>query len=166
MILKKLEFSDIEMLRMWRNSDNVKKYMEFKGYITIEMQKKWFESITSSSYYFVIYYDNYPIGLTEIKNINNGIGNLGIFIAEPEMLSVPMLAYKAIFTMLDFGFYDLNLLKIEASILKDNERAIRFNKALGFEIMENQEHLKNQMYSLSENVYSQKTLSLKKLCLR
>ena len=39
LILKKLEFSDIEMLRMWRNSDNVKKYMEFKGYITIEMQK-------------------------------------------------------------------------------------------------------------------------------
>ena len=70
--LKRLEEQDIEMVRLWRNSEHVKQYMEFKDYITIEMQKKWFNSLNQSQdYFFIIYHHNYPVGLTEIKHITD-----------------------------------------------------------------------------------------------
>ena len=54
--LKKIEYKDIEMIRMWRNSHFVKEFMEFREYITIEMQKKWFQQLGSDNHYFIVYF--------------------------------------------------------------------------------------------------------------
>lgn len=165
LLLKRLDYQDIEMVRMWRNSETVKQHMEFKDHITIEMQKKWFKSLNQNyDYYFIIYYDNYPVGLTEVKNISNGKGNLGIFIADEETLTnVPMLSYKAIFSIIDFAFNELQLTNIEASILQNNTRAIRFNESFGFKIINNQNTVENQYYSLTKENYIEKSEKIKSI---
>jgi RimJ/RimL family protein N-acetyltransferase len=166
--LKRVQYNDIEMLRMWRNSEFVKKYMNFKGYITVEMQKQWFSSIDEScNYYFIVYDDDYPVALTEIKNIIGSKGNLGIFIANEDILTTKtMLSYKIIFTIIDFGFFELGLNTIEANILQSNTRAIRFNKSIGFELQSNQENIQNQLYKLTKQNYKTKTKNIKKIILR
>jgi len=165
--LKRLAYEDIEMLRLWRNSEFVNQYMEFRGHITIEMQKKWFSNLDSDKdFYFVIYSNDYPIGLTEIKNIIDGVGNLGIFIADEVSLKIPMLTYKVIFTIIDFSLYKLNLVKIKASILKNNIRAIRFNESLGFKLLDDQEEIKNKIYELDEKTYDQRSKKIKNIILR
>lgn len=168
LLLKRLRYQDIEMVRMWRNSETVKQHMAFKDHITIEMQKKWFKSLNPNcDYYFIIYHDNYPIGLTEVKNISNGKGNLGIFIADEETLTnVPMLSYKAIFTIIDFAFDELKLTNIEASILQNNTRAIRFNESFGFKIINNQDTVENKYYYLTKENYVEKSKKIRKIILR
>ena len=165
--LKPLHENDIEMVRLWRNSSHVRQYMQYKNHISIEMQKRWFKSLDNKKdFFFIIYHNNYPIGLTEIKHIDKyNNGNLGIFIADSESLKIPMISYRAIFAIIDFAFYELELNEIIASILPDNNRAIRFNESFGFE-----KSLKNidklLYYTLTQENYKYKSSKIKKILLR
>jgi RimJ/RimL family protein N-acetyltransferase len=128
------------------------------------MQKKWFSSLKKKyDYYFIIYYDNYPIGLTEIKNISNGIGNLGIFIADKDSLNIPLLSYRAIFTIIDFAFNTLKLKQLTATVLNNNPRAIKFNKSFGFQEVQNSKNAHTLHFILYKNEYEHKSKSIKKL---
>ena len=166
LVLRRLTSNDIEMVRMWRNSDEVRQYMQFKEHITIEMQKKWFASLDSDrDYYFIIYKDSYPVGMTDIKHIDpSKSGDLGIFIADSESLEIPMLTYRAIFSTIDFAFHTLRLKKITASILGDNKRAIRFNKSFGFKEVDNSGEL--LYYTLSLEDYENSSKAIKRIVVR
>ena len=164
--LKRLRYEDIEMLRMWRNSDSVKQFMSFREYISIDMQKRWFASLKEDrDFYFIIYKDDYPVGLTEIKSVteDKSSGDLGIFIAESESLQIPMLTYRAIFTVIDFAFEQLQLTELTASILPDNQRAIRFNESFGFKPSLDQSSKELLYYTLSKDDYQKKSTSIKKI---
>ncbi len=158
--LQRLNRDHIEMVRVWRNSEYVKSFMFFKEHITIEMQKRWFESISEDrDYYFIIYEDEYPVGLTEIKNIKNSTGNLGIFIADEETLkNSPMLSYRAIFSIIDFAFDELKLETLEATITTDNLRAVRFNESFGFKIIDKDKSL----YLLTKESYRRESKKIKR----
>ncbi len=165
--LKRLEYQDIEMVRLWRNSQFVHQFMEYRGHITITMQKKWFQTLGDNNYYFLVYFRDYPIGLSYIKDIYKDTGYFGIFIADKESLeTLPMVSYKIMFSILDFAFDTLNLNYIEASILKSNPRAARFNLSIGFKIRENQEHIEKQYYGLVKKDYIEKSKKIKNIILR
>ena len=62
--LTSLELKDIEMVRMWRNSDEIKQYALNQDHITSEQQQKWFDSLQNKEdEYFVIHTEDNPIGL-------------------------------------------------------------------------------------------------------
>ncbi len=165
-ILKRVELEDIELIRYWRNQASIRNYMEYKEYITPEMQRKWFYSINNKlNYYFLIIYENKIIGLINAKNYDeeNRYGEGGIIIWSKEYLfsSVPVFASL---TLLNFIFTYLD--DINYSIVKiadNNMLAIQFNKQLGYE--PNSE-IKTQKgfsyYSLSKENYFEKTKRLNK----
>ena len=69
--LTRLREDDIELVRKWRNSPGIQQYMEYREFITEEMQKKWFESINNlQNFYFIIEYENKKIGLINTSNID------------------------------------------------------------------------------------------------
>lgn len=70
--LHQLTEDKIELVRNWRNSDKISRYMEYREYITIEMQKQWFTKINQSDnqFYFIIMVDGKEIGLINIKNVD------------------------------------------------------------------------------------------------
>jgi hypothetical protein len=135
-ILKRVEKSDIELIRYWRNQPSVRNYMEFKDYITPSMQLKWFESINNKwNYYFLIICDNKTIGLINAKNYNEEkkYGEGGIIIWNKDYLfsSTPVFASLAL-----MNFIFLLMKDPEYSIIKianSNTLAIQFNKQLGYE---------------------------------
>ena len=43
--LKLIQQEDIELICKWRNSKDVNQFFIFRGYISKEQQKKWFEKI-------------------------------------------------------------------------------------------------------------------------
>ena len=50
-----LDMESAMLVRNWRNKEEVKSYMDFKGNITEEMQKKRFKEINEKGdYYFII----------------------------------------------------------------------------------------------------------------
>ena len=70
-ILRRITEDDIELVRQWRNSDDVKQFMEFREYIDEEMQRDWFRQINNkTNLYFIIYAHREPIGMIYGANLN------------------------------------------------------------------------------------------------
>jgi RimJ/RimL family protein N-acetyltransferase len=65
--------------------------------------------------------------------------------------------------MTDFCFETLLLKRLIAHVLKNNKRAIQFNKLLGYQIADNQDDIQNQLYNLSKEEYSIKKERIKRL---
>jgi RimJ/RimL family protein N-acetyltransferase len=63
--------------------------------------------------------------------------------------------------MYDFGFQQLYLTQITAHIMADNPRAIRFNQALGFKQVADQDSVANRLWTLSPSDYKARTSSLR-----
>ncbi len=166
--LTRLTIEDIELVRKWRNSPEISKYMEFRDYISKNMQEKWFNSLDNkTSYFFIPIYKSEKIGLVDIKNIDwhEKTGEAGIFISNLQLQNthIPFAANLAVF---DFDFYELGLKTITAHIVRSNARAIKFNKAFGFKLQKNQNAINNQLYHLDINEYEEKTKKIKKTIIR
>jgi UDP-4-amino-4,6-dideoxy-N-acetyl-beta-L-altrosamine N-acetyltransferase len=137
-VLDRLAERDLEMVRNWRNSPEISRFMVYREHITPEMQAKWFASLDPQrDFHFVIRFEGIPCGLSDLKKINVAdrtcVG--GIFMA-PEFWNtdVPL---RATFCASDFAFFDYGLETMLSSVLKTNTRAIRFNLGLGYRIVNN-----------------------------
>ena len=157
-VLTRLTHDKIEMVRNWRNHPKIAKFMEYKEYITPEMQETWFNKINNEhNYYFIIEFEGKEIGLINMRNIDyeKGQGEGGIFIYDDEYLNSDV-SFRASLCQADFCFETLGFKKIIAHILSDNKRAIQYNKFLGFKKAENQETISNQLYTLQADDYFKK----------
>lgn len=153
--LTRLTEDKIELVRNWRNDPKINQYLNFRGYITPEMQINWFKKINNeNNYYFIINYNNEDIGMVNIKDIDyqsrNGEG--GIFIYFDKYLNSDI-SFRVAFCLCDFCFDQLHLNYLIAKILKTNKRAIQYNKMLGYKIIVTQENEECQEYQLSCSDY-------------
>ncbi len=126
----------LELVRNWRNDDEIRKYMNFQEYITPEMQQKWFESINNpENFYYIIEYKGDKIGLLNDKNIDwkEKTAEGGLFIADKRYLNseVPLMIS---FLALELAYMLLGWNSTYIKVRKDNKRAIAYNKTLGYQI--------------------------------
>lgn len=162
--LTRLQIEDIELVRNWRNSRTVSDNMEFREHITPEMQKKWFHSINNiNNLFFIIEYNNEKIGLLNDKNIDweKQTSESGIFLGVEKYLNtyVPILVSLC---GIETTFYIMNWNMSYASMLRDNHRAISFNKSLGYKLCEGQENIENQKYFLTREMFEIKAKKIRK----
>lgn len=154
--LVRLQKQDIELIRYWRNQNEVTNYMEYRHYITSVEQKKWFTSINNKfNYYFIIEFENKKVGMINSKNYNPAIGfsEGGIFIWDKNYTN-SFVAILSTLCFLNFIFHHLKISKVSmARILRNNPRAIAYNKQIGYKLMPNQENIENQLYQLTEEDY-------------
>jgi len=158
----RLKKEDIELVRKHRSSSDIQQFMEFRDEITPEMQEEWFNTINNNSnLYFIIEFEGKKIGLINGKNIDwdEMTMEAGVFYWDKNVYNTPL----PIIASLIFGELGVVAggLKTCAHILKDNERAIRFNKMMGFRICEGQENVKNQLYSLNKTDFLKKSGKLR-----
>jgi len=133
-VLRSLEASDLEMLRNWRNSDNVRPFMQYREFITGPMQQAWFAGLKpEENVYLIIEFNEEPIGLVNLKNINRRASKAeaGIFIGETSF-GGSLIPVVATYLLMLVAFRGLKLSTLEAKIDRNNPRAIRFNEALGY----------------------------------
>lgn len=163
--LSRITADDIELLRYWRNQQSVKMYMDYREYITPEMQKKWFESINNKfNYYFIIEFEGKKVGMINAKNFSyeNGFGEGGIFIWDADYIN----SFAAVFStlcLLNFVFFKVKLCEYShARILRDNDRAIHYNMLIGYKLAPGQEHIINQLYVLNLEDYIKQGSKLNK----
>lgn len=159
----KIQKDDLELLRQWRNSPRINQFMEFREYITPEMQLEWFESVNNeNNLYFLVERDYKKIGLINAKEIKWEESSIegGIFFWEEEVYNTPIPAFVSIL----FAELMIRILRltIYAHILKTNDRAIRYNLQLGFELCPGQDDIENQQYVLNPESYLQKSARLRK----
>jgi UDP-4-amino-4,6-dideoxy-N-acetyl-beta-L-altrosamine N-acetyltransferase len=161
--LTRIDENNIELIRYWRNQSDIITFMEHKSYITPCDQKKWFSTINNKlNYYFIIEFENKKIGLINVKNYspNEGFGEGGIFIWDKNYLHSFAPAFSSL-CLLNFMLVKLNVCKkSRIRVLKNNQRAIDYNKMLGYKLLPNQEMETNQLYELDIKDYLRQSIKL------
>lgn len=135
--LKPLTEEWLEIVRQWRNQTNVSQFMEFQATISPSEQLTWFKNITNA-YYFIILSDNTPVGLIDVKKIDNvkKTAETGLFIGNQAFVGSGVTLGASIL-LLDFAFNTLLLDNVTAKINNNNQAALQYNQFLGFEKTEN-----------------------------
>jgi len=149
--IERLQESDIELVRQWRNSSFVQKHMNYREHITPEMQLKWFRSIDNfNNFYFILHFKDTKVGLGDIKNVdwNDSSGEAGVFIAEKNYLS-SFLPVVGALTLSELVFKIFKLKRIYSQIRTDNKRAMKFNKLFGYKRVEGEEDKESQLHYLT-----------------
>ena len=167
--LKRLTSDDLELLRTWRNSKQVNQFMEYREYITPEMQEQWFESIDNpDNNYYIIIYENEKIGLINEKGYSrfgSKTTESGLFLADEKYWKSYVPVFASLM-LLETSFFFLGGKESFIRILKDNVKSISYNKQLGYELCPGQEEVENQQYILTRENFIKKTLKLRKAALR
>jgi len=163
--LVRLTEEDIELVRQWRNAEEIKKYMSFQEYITPEMQKKWFETINNpQNFYYIIEYKSDKIGLVNDKNIDwkQKTAEGGMFIWDKRYVNsiVPL---KVSLLVLEIAYIMLGWNKTFIKVRKDNPRAIEYNKTLGYKMTGDSTVEDTISMELTANHFFEKYKTLKRL---
>jgi len=157
--IERLQESDIELVRQWRNSAFVRQHMNYREHITAEMQLKWFRSIDNfNNFYFILRHKNLKVGLGDIKNVNwdDRSGEAGVFIAKKTYLS-SFLPVVGALTLSELVFRIFKLERIYSQIRADNKRAIKFNKLFGYKRVEGEESKNSQLHYLTADSFFKAT---------
>lgn len=166
--LKRINESDIEEIRGWRNQVFISEKMLFQDEISMEQQKKWFESINNkwNYYYVIISPQGERIGVVNSKDVDleNGVGEGGIFIWDKQYWDT-LLPGIASIVLLNFSFLILQEFKSSViKVLKENSGAILYNKKLGYEIDEDLSKDKPYYWmSLTKERYLKKTAGIQNM---
>lgn len=132
--LEPLSLETAMLVREWRNSPKVNRFMDFKAEITEIQQQKWFEAaITSNNIFFIIQKGSIPIGMIHLDrfDMDKKSAYSGLFIGNEEFEGTGI-AFRASVSLLEYAFEELKLESVFAKVHKDNAVAINYNKNLGF----------------------------------
>ena len=132
-----VERENIEQLRNWRNMPELRKYFREYREISKDAQVKWYEEKVLGDKNQVNFeiHDNESgklighCGLYYVKWINR-TGEFGIYIGDNDFRGKGY-GKEALETLINYGFNNLNLLKIWAEVFGNNS-AIHLYKKLGF----------------------------------
>ena len=129
--LDQLTAKDCEMVRQWRNAEHIRRHMFYQEVITPEAQKSWFDSLRpEADFYYMITADK-PIGLIHVKDLQNGIGNAGLFIHDRSYWGSPFPVLASL-TLLTAFFSRNDVHAMVASVRPENLLSKEYNEQLGF----------------------------------
>lgn len=144
--LRELSRNDVKEINLWRSN---KELIENLGapfrYIDEEIDFKWFDNYLNNRSTTVrctiLDGNNQAIGLVSLTNINhlNQTAVFHIMIGSSEHRGKGV-GYIATNEMLKHAFYDLNLNRVELTLLESNKAALNLYSKVGFE----QEGIKRQ----------------------
>lgn len=144
--LTRLSENDIELLRVKRNSKEIRERMVYQEEISQEEQKKWFDSIDNIyNLYLLIHFEGEVIGIINGKNADfkTKTSEGGIFIWDEKHINTLIPSLCSVI-MHDYNFYVCEFEKTFIKVLKNNSAAIKFNKMFGYEILD--ENTPNDYY--------------------
>lgn len=136
--LRPIERRDLELLNKWKNDEEVYHNLG-GGYmpVSVDIQEKWMDSMmdtTGNNKRFIIETnDGKAIGMVGLYGIQwiHRTCELGIYIGEKDQQGKGY-GRKSYQLLEDFAAKYLNLRKIKAYVVKDNDSATRMYDRLGF----------------------------------
>lgn len=137
LLLRPLEKEDIENLRNWRNDPETTKFLRPIGFITKEMQEKWFQS-----------YLNNPVeaafAIVETQKLNRMIGSISIYDLTENSAEIGQFLIgdteargcgsgsKSIAAAVHIAFEQMGLEKVISSVHRENIPSYKSFTKIGF----------------------------------
>lgn len=131
--MRPLVASDIEKVRVWRNSDHVRTQMIFREIISESQQIDWFRRAQlRGEEHFIYSFRGHDVGLLSLKPASSGTSfEGGIFCGEKSFLGDPLNLHAVLWLYdLAFGKREMKIATIQ--VLASNSTAMRLNQFIGF----------------------------------
>jgi RimJ/RimL family protein N-acetyltransferase len=141
-LLRAIERRDIESFRQWLNDPEVNQYLLPYIPITEVAEEKWFENMAQSNSGVIMAIESYTLGDQRQLIGNCGFHNInwkdrtatfGIFIGNKSFWSNGY-GTEAAKLLIEFGFNQLNLHRINSSVVDFNRRSLKMHQKLGFQV--------------------------------
>jgi len=166
--LERLRQEQTELVRGWRNDKKISRFMFYKGEITKELQKEWFDSIDNEqNFFFLIQVGGINVGLINISSIDweNKTAYTGLYIYDDKFLAsdTPVMASLA---MLDVFFLLFDIQSVYAKVKGNNIAAHNYNTSLGFSRTKKIEYGLGYEYMLQKEIYLLETKRLRNAAIR
>lgn len=134
-LLRTVSEDDLEMIRNWRNSDEVSKYMYTSDIISKDQQESWFERIKDdkSSRYWIIEYKGEDLGLASLTGINNTLDSCywAFYLGDTSIRGAGI-GGKVEYNVLKYVFEKLKLNKLRCEVFVFNQNVIKMHEKFGF----------------------------------
>lgn len=158
---KPLSEANLEMVRNWRNSDDVRLFMQYQEIITPVQQQTWFQQLDkTTNYYFVTYHNEMPFGVYNIKDVdfNIGIGEVGVFLKSRNIWESDS-SMRGSIGLAVIAFQILKLTILKCHVLKSNKKVVAYNQQMGFQINEKVDNdISFELLLTKEDFYSNKKI--------
>lgn len=151
---------NLELVRTWRNREEVREKMVYKNCIQFDDQLKWYRSIRNiSNIYYVAQYKSIPFAVMNFKQINwdAEFAESGIFVGLKEFLITEFPAIAALLLM-DFAFQSLGFEKIFSKTLISNSNLTSYSRKLGYQLISSDELTQN--WQLQKNDFLSQSAKL------
>ncbi len=147
-----------EKVRLWRNKEEIRKYMLNQHIITKEEHLNWIESLKNRNdwKFWVVFVDEIPIGTVSLQNIDYKklASEWGFYIGEDDYRGSGIGAIIE-FSLLEYFFNILKFRTLNGIVLEKNVPVIRMHKKFGFKI-------KKKKSTFKKNKYKEIFLKIKK----
>lgn len=125
LLLRPLQGNDIENLRNWRNDPVTTRYLRPIGYITEDMQKKWYDTYlnnpTEAAFAIVETSKfNRMIGSIAIYDVKNGTAEIGKFLIGDSEARGSGYGSRSIAMAAQIAFACMGLKRVISSVHQDN----------------------------------------------
>lgn len=134
-ILSPIEESHLELIRTWRTSEQISKYMYTTPDITPEQQKQWFARIQndSTSKYWLISYEGKPLGVASLYDIKANFKQCyWAFYLGDSSIRGKGVGSKVEFQVCEYVFDVLGYNKLLCEVFVWNESVIKLHEKFGF----------------------------------
>ena len=131
--IRKFIETDIDNKVKWINNPLNNEYLHYNIPLDVINTKKWFEAIKNnpSRHDMIIEYNNTPVGVIGIINIDKKKGEYYITLGENDYKRKGI-SYEATKLILDYAFYKLNLEKVWLCVDENNIAARKLYEKIGF----------------------------------
>ncbi len=140
--IRQLLENDIELLRKWRNNQEDTKFLRNVGYITEEMQRKWYQGYLEND-------ADLTFAIEDTGVLNRVVGSLSLYDWDREINTCGIgriqigdseahgkgMGRKALVMAMKIAFKKLCIKKIVASVHPDNVQAYHNDMKVGFIII-------------------------------
>ena len=140
--LRPLEKRDIEQLRIWRNDPSQTRFLRPLGFITPEMQEKWFANYRENE-------DEITFAVEETELLHKMVGSVALYNFRGDTAEIGKIQIgeekahglgigkRTLEMACWIGFRTLGLKKIVSSVHRENLAAYRNNQKVGFVVAGN-----------------------------
>lgn len=133
--LKEVTKADIELIRCWRNSEEVSKYMYTNSYISEEQQAEWYSRIQAdpTQKAWLITHENKKLGLASIYNIKSDLKTCyWAFYLGDTTIRGAGIGSKVEYNVLKYVFENMKFNKLLCEVFTFNEAVIKMHEKFGF----------------------------------
>jgi hypothetical protein len=134
-ILTEVTENDLELIRTWRNSEEVSKYMYTDDKITSEQQTNWFKKIIldETQKYWIIEYEGRKLGLASLYSIKQNFKSCywAFYLGDTSVRGAGI-GSKVEYNVLKYVFDKMNFNKLLCEVFVFNDAVIKMHEKFGF----------------------------------